>query len=1008
MATLISPGVNVSVIDESFYTPSAPGTVPTLFVATAANKSNAAGTGTAQGTTAANVGKVWVMTSQRDLTDTFGTPNFPTDSAGNPVHAGELNEYGLQAAYSVLGVSSRAYVIRADVDLGSLTAKTSIPTGLPVAGTYWVDTAHSLFGINEWDATTKKFTVKTPKIINDANSATATDGNGLPLSSFGSQGDYAVVITKNNGYSFPNAVFYKSASNTWNEVQTQNNNWSNGTLQLAVSPHYQYPDTSTWPTGSVWIKTTTPGYGADISLKYYNGATQSWTSVSAPYYTSTSAAIGVLDKNGGQSIPVNTIIAESDPDHYGIDSGGTVVTSEFKLWRRNATGATTIRVTGASTAITQSNNSTFIMRATNADGVWSDVVTVTITGSTGTSIAAGMPAAISAAGLPVSATYDETAGSLSISHTLGGNIEFSDRANNPLETVGFQPYDVVSKSGTSNFYYAPSADGFDVIATNWKPLVYQAQSSTPNTTPADGTLWYDANLESVDILYNNGTTWVGYKDSSAFPLSNATGPIVSATQPTTQVTGDDLHNGDIWIDVSDVENYGKNVYVFNGNTLAWDLQDVADHHSPNGWVFHDARWGVTGADTAPASITALLSSNYLDPDCVDPALYPKGTRLWNTRRSGFTVKQYMTGYIDITADGGTNIRYENDDMSNYNPDRWVSVTPLQADKSGTFGRKAQRAYVVSKLKAEIDYNISVRDTDTLTFNLLACPGYPEAIQNLVNLNTDIGQTAFVVGDTSMRLEPTGTALAAYGNNLANASDNGETALVSYDSYMAAFYPSGYTTDNAGNYIVVPPSHMMLRTIINSDAKSYPWFAPAGTRRGGVDNASSVGYVDSTGAFKTVSLYEGLRDVMSTVKINPIATLPGVGLVNMGQYTRESGSSALDRINVARLTAYLRRQLTILAKPFLFEPNDQQTRNEIKAAAISLLLELVGQRAIYDFLVVCDTTNNTPARIDRNELHMDIAIEPVKAVEFIYIPLRLLNTGAISSGKLGSTFTGSQN
>jgi phage tail sheath protein FI len=197
--------------------------------------------------------------------------------------------------------------------------------------------------------------------------------------------------------------------------------------------------------------------------------------------------------------------------------------------------------------------------------------------------------------------------------------------------------------------------------------------------------------------------------------------------------------------------------------------------------------------------------------------------------------------------------------------------------------------------------------------------------------------------------------------------------------------------------------MMLRTIINSDAKSYPWFAPAGTNRGTIDNATSVGYIDGqTGEFNTVSLYESLRDVMAQVKINPIATLPGVGIVNMGQYTRAHAATALDRINVARLIGYLRRQLTILAKPFLFEPNDAQTRNEIKSAAQSLLLELVGQRALYDFVVVCDTSNNTPARISRSELWLDIAIEPVKAVEFIYIPLRILNTGAIASGNFGST------
>ena len=92
---------------------------------------------------------------------------------------------------------------------------------------------------------------------------------------------------------------------------------------------------------------------------------------------------------------------------------------------------------------------------------------------------------------------------------------------------------------------------------------------------------------------------------------------------------------------------------------------------------------------------------------------------------------------------------------------------------------------------------------------------------------------------------------------------------------------------------------------------------------------------------------------------------------------------------------IRDRLNVLAKPYLFEPNDKITRDEIKQAAESLLLELVGQRALYDFLVVCDESNNTPARIDRNELYLDIAVEPVKAVEFIYIPLRLKNTGEIA-------------
>ena len=81
---------------------------------------------------------------------------------------------------------------------------------------------------------------------------------------------------------------------------------------------------------------------------------------------------------------------------------------------------------------------------------------------------------------------------------------------------------------------------------------------------------------------------------------------------------------------------------------------------------------------------------------------------------------------------------------------------------------------------------------------------------------------------------------------------------------------------------------------------------------------------------------------------------------------------------------------------MFEPNDKITRDQVKGAVESLMLELVGQRALYDYIVVCDESNNTPSRIDRNELYVDIAIEPVKSVEFIYIPLRLKNTGEIAS------------
>jgi phage tail sheath protein FI len=128
------------------------------------------------------------------------------------------------------------------------------------------------------------------------------------------------------------------------------------------------------------------------------------------------------------------------------------------------------------------------------------------------------------------------------------------------------------------------------------------------------------------------------------------------------------------------------------------------------------------------------------------------------------------------------------------------------------------------------------------------------------------------------------------------------------------------------------------------------------------------------------------------RLNPIVIQPTGGIVVWGQKTLAVTASALDRVNVARLIVYVRKQLEVLVKPYFFEPNDTLTRNEVKQAVETFFNELVGLRALYDFLVVCDTSNNTPERIDRNELWIDIAIKPVKAVEFIYIPIRIKNTG----------------
>jgi len=1130
---LVSPGVQVSVVDESFYTPAEPGTTPMIFVASAQDKTNAAGTGTALGTTAANAGVPYLLTSQRDLADTFGDPIFKSDSNNNMIHGGELNEYGLQAAYSYLGIANRAFVVRADVDLGELEPSATAPEAAPADGTYWLDTANTLWGIQQWNGASvlnsgQVFTNKVPTVITDSSDLSNTGSlvtNGysgeIPVSSIGAVGSYAVVATttlirifyKNtNGVwvlvgsdvwikSWPtisgtasNPTFAGTAAITINGTSVTVNSsdtvsdvaatinglsipgvtakvtdlkleiFSDGSSSgaddsslggpivisgntdrldelgidygtsgtktyyppaLQISKHTSVPewktnDTYERPTGSVWLKTTTPNLGASYSVKKWNNATQLWEAITVPLYPDNQTAIYELDPtSGGTSLLSSALYAETNV------AGDTQPLATIKLQRRRGVAPTTISGNKITTGSIGSGSKSFTVQATdNGSAAFSTAVTVSET-YTGAAADAGLLAgAINSANIEnVTATVNATNGVV-ISHALGGEIRFVD-TDGVLLAAGFTPY-VSPTSGTPNLIYVPgtssSTNPKQFQATLWSPVndagngFYTAKPTEVKAGTANGRLWYNSIVDEVDILIHNGSEWVGLLyDGASGQSSNASpfydvdntktpdpeGPIVSATAPIAQSDGTALVRGDLWISTADLENYPR-IYKYRASRTdlpianRWFLVDSGDQTSEDGILFADVRYGDSGASSATAAtIPELLVSDFVDFDCPDPALYPKGMLLYNLRRSGFNVKKYVKNYVNTA---GNNQRYGSgtgESQASYFADRWVTESANQEDGSGTFGRKAQRKVVVQALQALVNSNQDIRDDESRLFNLMACPGYPELIGEMKSLNYDRGLSAFVLGDSPFRLTSDATSLNNWATNVNLAVEDNDNGLTTTDPYLAVYYPSGFTSDNFGNNVVVPPSHMMMRTIALSDQVSFPWFAPAGTRRGGITNASSTGFITSEGEFKSVALNEGTRDTLYANNVNPITFITGAGLVAFGQKTRQLAASSLDRINVARLVIYLRSQLNTLAKPYLFEPNDKITRDEIKGAAESLMLELVGQRALYDFLVVCDESNNTPSRIDRNELHLDIAIEPVKAVEFIYIPLRLKNTGEIA-------------
>ena len=1002
MAQLISPGVDVQVIDESFYTPSAPGTVPMIFVVTAQDKANSAGTGTALATRKSEAGKVKLVTAQRELAELYGDPIFKTGTNNNPVHAGELNEYGLQAAYSYLGIASAAYVVRADVNLAELDPSASEPVNTPPSGTYWFDTSASTFGIFEWDNIGKIFTNQVPLVITE-ESQLVDLVNFVPKSSVGTIGSYAIVaITEVVG----NVLFYKNQSNVWVKVGTQdwNDSWA-GSPALAISKHTQVPQ---WKnnnpaavTGSVWIKITSANAGANYKVKKFNDTSKLWETIPAPLFLKQEEAIYGLDQNnGGGSIAVGSLYV-----HVFQKTATSPV--YFVIKRRSKTKPTQIR-TGVISAATSTALYTYTISETERGNddlhePTPGAVQISIAnGDTAVQVADKIAAAINAENFTHLSAAVDSQNRVVFTHDVGGDFIIKP-LNNASYTFLNNSMGLDEDSDYFFFEnYDDNTDGYR--ASNWEILSKVASPNEVTSLAADGRLWYNSVMDEVDIMVHNGVTWVGYRfPGSAAPNAIAAspyintdpdGPQVRATEPKLQSDGTALVEGDLWIDSSDTENYPQ-LYKWNGTSQEWVLVDLTDQTTEDGILFADARYGTTGGtiDTAPDStIAELLVSAYLDPDAPDPDLYPQGMLLFNTRKSGFNVKKFVRNHIDTNA---INIRFKNEVMSTYFPHRWKTESANKENGAGNFGRLAQRKVVVQALQALVNSNNDIRDDATRVFNLMACPGYPELIGEMISLNYDRGLTAFIVGDAPFRLTPDATSLNEWATNVNLAVQDSDQGLTSRDEYLGVFYPSGFTSDNFGQDVVVPPSHMMLRTIALSDQVSYPWFAPAGTRRGGITNASSVGYVTAEGEFEPIALNEGQRDTLYTSNVNPITVITGAGIVNYGQKTRARNASALDRINVARLVIYLRGQLNRLAKPYVFEPNDKITRDEIKQAAESLLLELVGQRALYDYIVVCDESNNFPARVDRNELYLDIAIEPVKAVEFIYIPLRLKNTGEIA-------------
>ena len=193
----------------------------------------------------------------------------------------------------------------------------------------------------------------------------------------------------------------------------------------------------------------------------------------------------------------------------------------------------------------------------------------------------------------------------------------------------------------------------------------------------------------------------------------------------------------------------------------------------------------------------------------------------------------------------------------------------------------------------------------------------------------------------------------------------------------------YMFDRFNNeFRFIPCNGDVAGLMVRTGILAFPWFSPAGQQRGVLNNAIKLAYSPS----------KDQRDLLYSSRINSIINQKGAGILLFGDKTGLGYASAFDRINVRRLFLTIEQSLEGAANAQLFELNDVNTRSNFVNIVEPFLRDVQAKRGLFDFLVVCDETNNTPDVIDNNEFRADIFLKPTKSINFVTLTFVATRTG----------------
>ena len=331
---------------------------------------------------------------------------------------------------------------------------------------------------------------------------------------------------------------------------------------------------------------------------------------------------------------------------------------------------------------------------------------------------------------------------------------------------------------------------------------------------------------------------------------------------------------------------------------------------------------------------------------MDPVDYSNTSTSWGSTAAGTTFESVVN--VDVTLTGGTN--------------EAPSVT-TEGDLYNAYDMFANKEMVDISL-------ILTGDADTTIQN--------HVISGIAASRADC--VAFVSPPRDAVVNQTSSAAIG---KVVTDTDSWLNTLDTYSSFAMADSGWKYQFDKYNNvYRWIPLNGDIAGLCVYTDTVRDPWFSPAGLNRGQIKNCIKLAWNPS----KTY------RDILYKNGVNPVVSFPGQGVVLFGDKTFTNKPSAFDHINVRRLFIVLEKSIAEAAKYSLFELNDEFTRAQFVSLVTPFLRDVKGRRGIYDFKVVCDTTNNTPQVIDTNRFVGDIYIKPARSINYIQLNFVAVGTG----------------